>query len=96
MALLEALGCALSVVVGDTGATRDFVEDGINGLVVDPDNISATANAITRLLNDADLRRRLGDEARRRAEERFLTPEQRASLELETIDAVAAGAIKTG
>jgi len=96
VALLEALGCAVSVVVGDTGATRDFVEDGINGLVVDPDNISATANAITRLLNDADLRRRLGDEARRRAEERFLTPEQRASLELETIDAVAAGAIKTG
>ena len=96
VALLEALGCAVSVVVGDTGATRDFVEDGINGLVVDPDNISATANAITRLLNDDDLRRRLGDEARRRAEERFLTPEQRASLELETIDAVAAGAIKTG
>ena len=96
VALLEALGCAVSVVVGDTGATRDFVEDGINGLVVDPDNISATANAITRLLNDADLRRRLGDEARRRAKERFLTPEQRASLELETIDAVAAGAIKTG
>lgn len=96
VALLEALGCAVSVVVGDTGATRDFVEDGINGLVVDPDNISATANAITGLLNDADLRRRLGDEARRRAEERFLTPEQRASLELETIDAVAAGAIKTG
>jgi glycosyltransferase involved in cell wall biosynthesis len=94
VALLEALGCAVSVVVGDTGATRDFVEDGINGLVVDPDNTSATATAITRLLNDADLRRRLGDEARRRAEERFLTPEQRASLELETIDALAARAIK--
>jgi glycosyltransferase involved in cell wall biosynthesis len=90
VALLEALGCAVAVVVADTGATRDFVEDGVNGLVVVPDDTSATVDAITRLVNERNLRRRLGDEARRRAEERFLTPEQRASLELETIDALAA------
>jgi hypothetical protein len=38
-----------------------------------------------RLVSSPDLRRRFGDEARKRAEERLLTPEQRASLELETI-----------
>jgi glycosyltransferase involved in cell wall biosynthesis len=90
VALLEALGCAVAVVVADTGATTDFVQDGVNGLVVGPDNTSATADAITRLVDDPDLCRRLGDEARRRAEKRFLTPEQRASLELETIEALAA------
>jgi glycosyltransferase involved in cell wall biosynthesis len=85
VALLEALGCGVAVVVADTGATRDFVEDDVNGLVVSPDDTPGTAAAITRLVNDPHLRRRLGTEARRRAEERFLTPAQRASLELETI-----------
>lgn len=85
VALLEALGCGVAVVVADTGATRDFVEDGVNGLVVRPDDDSATAAAIARLLADRDLRLRLGGEARRRAKERFLTPKERASLELEAI-----------
>jgi glycosyltransferase involved in cell wall biosynthesis len=85
VALLEALGCGIAAVVADTGATRDFVESGVNGLVVQPDDTSETAAAIARLVTDHDLRTRLGTEARQRAEERFLTPEQRASLELATI-----------
>jgi glycosyltransferase involved in cell wall biosynthesis len=78
-------------VVADTGATRDFVEDGVNGLVVRPDDTRGTTAAILRLVNDRDLRVRLGTEARRRAEERFLTPEERASLELQTIAELASG-----
>lgn len=86
VALLEALGCGSAAVVADTGATRDFVEDGANGLVVTPDDTDETAAALTRLLTDDELRARLGREARRRAEERFLTPAQRAALELELIN----------
>jgi glycosyltransferase involved in cell wall biosynthesis len=89
VALLEALGCGVAAVVADTGATRDFVEDGANGLVVSPDDGAATVAAIVRLLADHDLRLRLGGEARHRAEERFLTPKERASLELETIAELA-------
>jgi glycosyltransferase involved in cell wall biosynthesis len=85
VALLEALGCGVAVVVADTGATRDFVEDGESGLVVCPGDDRETATAIKRLVSDDDLRKRLGLEARRRALERFLTLERRASLELETI-----------
>lgn len=85
VALLEALGCGVPAVVADTGATRDFVEDGINGLVVPPDDISATAVAVGRLLADGELRARLGREARLRAEARFLRPEERSALELEMI-----------
>jgi glycosyltransferase involved in cell wall biosynthesis len=55
-------------------------------------DVQATADAITRLVSDLELRRRLGSEARRRAEERFLSPEQRASLELETIGELVASA----
>lgn len=85
VALLEALGCGVPAVVADTGATRDFVEDGVNGFVVSPEDTSATAAALGRLLIDGELRARLGREARRRAEERFLRPEERRDLELETI-----------
>lgn len=89
VALLEALGCGVATVVADTGATRDFVENDGNGLVVNPDDTGATAAAIIRLVNDPQLRRRLGDTARRHAEERFLTRGQRASLELDTIAELA-------
>jgi phosphatidyl-myo-inositol dimannoside synthase len=89
VALLEALGCAVPVVVADTGATRSFVEDGVNGLVVGAGDADATAAAITRLLDDFELRHRLGDQARRRAEERFLSAEERAALELGTIAELA-------
>jgi glycosyltransferase involved in cell wall biosynthesis len=86
VALLEALGCGIAVVVADTGATRDFVEDEVNGLVLkSKDDAHETARAILRLLNDRPLRARLGGEAHRLAKDRFLTPKQRASLELETI-----------
>jgi glycosyltransferase involved in cell wall biosynthesis len=95
VALLEALGSGIAVVVADTGATSDFVEDDVNGLVVESDDTSATAGAIIRLLQDGNLRRRLGDAAQQRAEERFLTPEERASFELATITELAAGAGRT-
>jgi glycosyltransferase involved in cell wall biosynthesis len=85
VALLEALGCGVPAVVADTGATRDFVEDGMNGFVVPPEDTGATAAALGRLLTNGELRARLGREARRRAEERFLRPEERRDLELETI-----------
>jgi glycosyltransferase involved in cell wall biosynthesis len=92
VALLEALGCGVAVVVADTGATTDFVEDDANGVVVRRDDTQATAAAITRLVSDVELRSRLGLEARHRAAERFLTPEERASLELENIAELAASA----
>jgi phosphatidylinositol alpha-1,6-mannosyltransferase len=88
VALLEALGCGRSVVVADTGGTRDFVQDRSNGLVVNADDAQETAAAILRLLRDSELRDRLGTEARRRAEYEYLTPEQRSSLSLQTIDEI--------
>jgi glycosyltransferase involved in cell wall biosynthesis len=90
VALLEALGCGVASVVADTGATRDFVEDGANGFVIAPDDTDELASALIRLLSDPDLRTRLGSEARRRAEERFLTRQQRATLELRTVAEVIA------
>ena len=59
--LLEAMAAGLPVVTSPwAGATRDLVVDGENGLVVDPDDVDALADALLRLAGDADLRARLG------------------------------------
>jgi glycosyltransferase involved in cell wall biosynthesis len=74
------------VVVTDVGATREFVEHGVNGFVVKSGDPRAAADAISSLLNDAELRQRLAAEGARRAHERFLTKQERRQLELELIE----------
>lgn len=59
--LLEAMAAGLPVVASPyAGATADLVEDGVNGLVADPDDIEAWASALERLAADAALRELLG------------------------------------
>jgi len=54
------------------GGALDFVEDGVSGVTVPVDSRDALAEAIERLANDPDDRRRLGDAARRRVADRHL------------------------
>ena len=52
------------VVVTDNGGQREYVVDGTNGLLVPPGDAQALANALSRLAADADLRQRLGQQAK--------------------------------
>ncbi|MFI5365064.1 MAG: glycosyltransferase [Candidatus Binatia bacterium] len=70
-ALIEAMAMQLPVVSTRSGAIPEIVEDGVSGLLVPPRDATALAQAIMRLLDDAALRERLGDNARKRVEERF-------------------------
>jgi glycosyltransferase involved in cell wall biosynthesis len=63
-ALLEAAASARAVIVTDVPGCRHFVRDGIEGLIVPPGDAIALANALERLVNDEDLRARLGSAAR--------------------------------
>jgi glycosyltransferase involved in cell wall biosynthesis len=54
---LEAGGCGLPVITTPMGASR-LVENGRNGLVVQPGNVDELAAALVTLATDADLRRR--------------------------------------
>jgi glycosyltransferase involved in cell wall biosynthesis len=64
MAVAEALARGLPVVATLTGAARDLVGDSA-GLLVPTGDISALASALSRVLDDADLRARLAEGARR-------------------------------
>lgn len=64
--LLEAMACGLPVIASRIGGVVDVVEDGKSGILFEPGNVHELASAMSKLLNDAELRQRLGDEARKR------------------------------
>jgi len=68
IAIVEASACGLPVVGGRAGGVPDAVRDGETGILVDPDDAGAVAHGITRLLDDAELRRRMGAAGRRAVE----------------------------
>ena len=68
VALAEASACGLPVIAGQSGGLAEAVHDGETGLVVDPDEFEAVAAALTRLLDDQLLARRLGQAGRKAIE----------------------------
>jgi glycosyltransferase involved in cell wall biosynthesis len=69
--LMEAAAMSRPVVASDVSGCRQTVVDGRNGFLVPVKDSRALAEKIEVLLNDPDLRRRLGASGRALAEERF-------------------------
>ncbi len=67
MVTIEAMASQLPVVGTNDGGTTDIIDDGANGLLVEPLDPSALADAIGRLIADPELARRLAEQARRDA-----------------------------
>ena len=70
-AVLEAMACGIPVVATDVGGVREVVEPGRTGVLVEPLDARAIADALMSLLGDAGARLDLGATARRRAVERY-------------------------
>ncbi|MCE4604743.1 MAG: glycosyltransferase family 4 protein [Aeropyrum sp.] len=66
---LEAMACGKPVVASRHGGLKDIVVDGVSGRLVKPGSSRELAQALIELLGDESLRRRMGAEARRLAEE---------------------------
>jgi glycosyltransferase involved in cell wall biosynthesis len=64
--LLEAASCGRAVLATDVPGCRDFVRDGVEGLVTPPDDPAALADALARLAAAPDLVARMGEAARAR------------------------------
>ena len=69
--LLEAAACGLPIVTTDAPGCREVVRDGMNGLLVPVRDAVALAAALKKLIDDAALRRRMGEQSRLRAESEF-------------------------
>jgi len=69
---VEAMACGLPVVSTRIGTGVPFVnQDGTSGITVPPEDPASIAAALNRLYADEDLRRRLGNGARTRAQQEF-------------------------
>jgi glycosyltransferase involved in cell wall biosynthesis len=65
---LEAMACRLACVLTDVGGVHEYARDQINALMAPASKPEACADAIVRLIDDSQLRTRLGDEGRKTVE----------------------------
>jgi glycosyltransferase involved in cell wall biosynthesis len=75
MGVLEAMAVGLPVVATTVGGIPDIVEDGVTGLLISPGDKDGLARALSLLLSDPALRRRMGVAARAVVEEGY-TPQR--------------------
>ncbi|MBP6975240.1 MAG: glycosyltransferase family 4 protein [Candidatus Moranbacteria bacterium] len=69
--LLEAACSGLAIVTTDVSGANELFRDGDSALIVEKNNMSALERGIVRLLEDSELRRRLGERARQEVSEVF-------------------------
>lgn len=69
--LLEAAACGRPIVATDVPGCREIAREGVNALLVPPDDAPALADAIAKLANDAALRARFGAASRLLVEAEF-------------------------
>ncbi len=62
--LLEAAACGRPLIATDVPGCREIARQGVNALLVPPDDSAALANAIETLMQDRDLRLRFGHASR--------------------------------
>ncbi len=69
--VMEAMSAGRAVVASDVGGCGELIEDGKTGFLVKAQDPQALAQAILRLLQNADLREQMGRAARAHAEAEF-------------------------
>ncbi len=81
---IEAMSCAKIVVALNTGGTRHLIDDGVNGILVDPSRwMEVLPRKLIDLLRDPTGRRRLGENAREKILREIPTLEERQRMEVE-------------
>ena len=70
-ALIEAMGIGMPCIASDVGGIVDLIEDGKNGIRVPPQDPTALAAALHRILTAPDFASELGKNARATIQEKF-------------------------
>ena len=68
--LLEAMACGCTPVAGDLESIREWIDDGVNGLLTDPQSPGRLAQSIVQAMANPDLRSRAAEHNRRLIAER--------------------------
>ena len=66
---LEAMACSVPIVASKIGGVPDVIKDGKNGLLVPPNDSKTLADAILYLLENDDVREKMGKSGRKEVED---------------------------
>jgi glycosyltransferase involved in cell wall biosynthesis len=69
--LLEAGAMSKPVITTDVSGCREAVDDGVNGILVEPKNVEELAGAVSTLLKRDDLRRQYGEAGKKKVVREF-------------------------
>lgn len=71
LAALEAMACEVPVIATNAGGVPEVVEDGVDGYLVEPGNVTSAAQYAIEILSRADRGREMGKMARINARKKF-------------------------
>jgi glycosyltransferase involved in cell wall biosynthesis len=81
IAVIEALACRKPVVSTKVGGILEIIEDGVNGVLVEPDDPNALAEAIVTMLASPILQRLMGENGYNSVQKSFLADNTGAAYE---------------
>jgi len=88
--LVEAMAAGKPVIAANAGGPREIVADGETGILFEPGSPESLAAALRRLLQDKELRQRMGEAGRERVKEHFHARQQVEQVQ-EVYEEVLAG-----
>lgn len=71
LVLLEAMALGKPVIASKVGGIQELIIDGINGILVEPNDYEKLAEKIKYLLENPEICKRIGEEAKRMVKEKF-------------------------
>ncbi len=81
LSIVEAMACEKPVVVTNIWALNALIQNGVNGILVEPRNVADLSEGIRRVLRDDDFRQKIGRQGRETAKERFSLDRMAEELE---------------
>jgi glycosyltransferase involved in cell wall biosynthesis len=92
--LIESFARGRGVVASRVGGIPDVVTDGVEGVLVEPGDDEALADALVWVLGDRGLAQRLGDAALTRYRDWHSTPDEYAARVRSLVDRALADAVR--
>ncbi len=71
---MEYMQAGIPVIASDNGGQIEYIKDGVNGILIPPDDAESLANAIKRLLDNPGERQQIGKNAKEYFEENMSYP----------------------
>jgi glycosyltransferase involved in cell wall biosynthesis len=81
VSILEAMALGLPVVASKVGGISELVEDGITGILIEPNHPEEFATAIIQLLSNPAKARRMGEQGKLRIQKEFTLEQMTKKLE---------------